>query len=40
MERDIFAEYQQVKNQAPAWAEKLPRLVRAALVKAFYLREE
>jgi acetyltransferase-like isoleucine patch superfamily enzyme len=40
MERDIFAEYQQVKNQAPAWAEKLPRLVRAALVKAFYLHSD
>ena len=40
MEKDIFAEYQQVKNQAPAWAEKLPRLVRAALVKAFYLHSD
>jgi acetyltransferase-like isoleucine patch superfamily enzyme len=40
MHSGVLEEYQQIKNRAPAWVEKLPRFVRTVLVKAFYLRND
>lgn len=40
MSQDLFQAYQQSRQRAPGWARRLPRFLRAALVKAYWLRHD